>query len=151
MAARPAARRRGNVDDRPSRERRHQSCTRHQFRSADLAKWNCRVGRPVVERSFGGIFAVVHSARGRGQRTQRSLAGRDRTVNMASQSTQFALASRILHWLMAAMLLPMLLIGVTMVSSLGNYRRLVAIHRPLGIAILILPAIRLVNPMSTTL
>src|SRR2546423_943270 len=119
MAARPAARRRGNVDDRPSRERRHQSCTRHQFRSADLAKWNCRVGRPVVERSFGGIFAVVHSARGRGQRTQRSLAGRDRTVNMASQSTQFALASRILHWLMAAMLLPMLFIGVTLVAHVG--------------------------------
>src|SRR5438874_4332584 len=70
---------------------------------------------------------------------------------MASNPTQFALASRILHWLMAAMLLSMLFIGVTMVSSLGNYHRLVAIHRPLGITILILAVIRLVNRMFTTL
>ncbi len=33
--------------------------------------------------------------------------------------TQFALQSRILHWLMAAMLLAMLFIGVTMVASLN--------------------------------
>lgn len=72
-------------------------------------------------------------------------------MNMASDSTQFALASRILHWLMAAMLLSMLFIGVTMVSSLGNYHRLVAIHRPLGISILILAVIRLINRMFTTL
>ena len=64
---------------------------------------------------------------------------------------QFALLSRILHWLMAAMLLTMLFIGVSMVSSLGNYHRLVAIHRPLGIMILILAAIRLANRMFTTL
>src|SRR5207237_10289086 len=107
MAARPAARPRGNVDDRPSRERRHQYCTRHQFRSADLAEWDYRIGRPVVERSFGGIFAVVHSARGRGESTQRSLAGRERTVNMASDSKQFALESRFLYWLMSALLISM--------------------------------------------
>ena len=65
--------------------------------------------------------------------------------------TQFALLSRILHWLMAAMLLTMLFIGVTMVASLGDYHVLVAIHRPLGIMIFILAAIRLVNRMSTTL
>lgn len=52
---------------------------------------------------------------------------------------------------MAAMLLAMLFIGVAMVASLGNYHRLVAIHRPLGIMILILAAIRLVNRMFTTL
>ena len=57
--------------------------------------------------------------------------------------TQFALLSRILHWLMAAMLLAMLFIGVSMVTSLGSYQRLVAIHRPLGIIILILAAIRM--------
>lgn len=64
--------------------------------------------------------------------------------------TQFALQSRILHWLMAAMLLAMLFIGVTMVASLGDYHRLVAIHRPLGIAILILAIVRLVNRLCTT-
>jgi cytochrome b561 len=70
---------------------------------------------------------------------------------MAGEPKQFALQSRILHWLMAVMLLAMLFIGVTMVASLGNYHRLVAIHRPLGILILILAAIRLVNRRYTTL
>ena len=42
--------------------------------------------------------------------------------------TQFAFLSRILHWLMAAMLLAMLFIGVSVVASLGDYHR---IHRPL--------------------
>jgi cytochrome b561 len=52
---------------------------------------------------------------------------------------------------MAVMLLAMLFIGVTMVASLGGYHRLVAIHRPLGIMILILAVVRLVNRMFTTL
>src|ERR1700685_1815536 len=69
---------------------------------------------------------------------------------MADNPTQFALLSRILHWLMAAMLLAMLFIGVSMVASLGNYHRLVAIHRPLGIVILVLAAVRLANRMLTT-
>lgn len=70
---------------------------------------------------------------------------------MNNNPSQFAYQSRILHWLMAAMLLAMLLIGITMVSSLGDYHKLVAIHRPLGIAILILAIIRLFNRMFTTL
>jgi cytochrome b561 len=52
---------------------------------------------------------------------------------------------------MAAMLLAMLLIGVSMVASLGDYHRLLAIHRPLGIVILMLAAIRLINRRLTTL
>src|SRR5580693_6262128 len=70
---------------------------------------------------------------------------------MANSPTQFSLLSRVLHWLMAAMLLAMLFIGVSMVASLGNYHRLVAIHRPLGIMILVLAAVRLANRMLTTL
>jgi cytochrome b561 len=70
---------------------------------------------------------------------------------MAKNPTQFAFQSRILHWLMAAMLLTMLFIGAFMVTSLGDYHRLVAIHRPLGIMILILAAVRLVNRRFTTL
>jgi cytochrome b561 len=72
-------------------------------------------------------------------------------MNMPKRRTQFALQSRILHWVMAAMLLAMLFIGVSMVASLEDYHRLVAIHRPLGIIILILAAIRFVNRMCTTL
>jgi len=70
---------------------------------------------------------------------------------MANNPNQFILRSRVLHWLMAVMLLAMLFIGAAMVASLGNYHRLVAIHRPLGILILILAAIRLVNRMRSTL
>src|SRR5947208_10409573 len=64
---------------------------------------------------------------------------------MASEQRQFAVLSRLLHWTMAAMVLTMLCIGVAMVVSLGSYHLLVSIHRPLGIAILILVIVRFVN------
>ena len=57
----------------------------------------------------------------------------------------FPLLSRVLHWVMAAMVLAMLLIGIAMVGSLTDYHRLVTIHRPLGILVLVLVAVRLVN------
>src|SRR5437588_11749458 len=66
-------------------------------------------------------------------------------MTMSTQRRQFAAFSRLLHWTMAAMVLTMLGIGVAMVASLANYHVLVSIHRPLGIAILILVVIRLVN------
>ena len=69
----------------------------------------------------------------------------------ANPPAQFALLSRILHWLMAIMLLTMLFIGVTMVVSLGDYHKLLAVHRPLGIMILILAVVRLINRLFTTL
>ena len=60
--------------------------------------------------------------------------------------TQFTVFSRLLHWLMAVLVLAMLFIGVGMVSSVSErYALLVSIHKPIGIAILILVAIRLVN------
>lgn len=58
---------------------------------------------------------------------------------------RFPLLSRLLHWLMAAMILAMLFIGIGMVSSLADYHWLLSIHRPLGIAILALVAVRLAN------
>src|SRR6516162_8683808 len=64
---------------------------------------------------------------------------------------QFAGFSRLLHWLMAAMVWTMLGIGISMVASLADYHVLVSIHRPLGIAILILVVIRFVNRQLTTL
>jgi len=57
----------------------------------------------------------------------------------------FPLTSRILHWIMALLILAMLFIGVAMVSSLSDYHRLVSIHKPIGILILVLAAVRLVN------
>jgi cytochrome b561 len=57
----------------------------------------------------------------------------------------FTILSRSLHWTMAAMILTMLFIGISMVASLSHYHQLIAIHKPLGILVLVLVAIRLVN------
>jgi cytochrome b561 len=70
---------------------------------------------------------------------------------METQPSQFTLLSRLLHWTMAMMILAMLCIGVAMVASLVDYHVLVSIHRPLGIAILILVVIRFINRMLTRL
>ena len=64
---------------------------------------------------------------------------------MSTERHQFAALSRLLHWTMAVMILTMLGIGVGMVASLAEYHVLVSIHRPLGIAILILVVVRFVN------
>jgi cytochrome b561 len=58
---------------------------------------------------------------------------------------QFPATSRLLHWIMAVLILVMLFVGIGMVTSPGGYHRLVSIHRPLGATILVLAAIRLVN------
>jgi cytochrome b561 len=70
---------------------------------------------------------------------------------MTSRRVQFVAFSRLLHWTMAAMILAMLCIGVSMVVSLADYHVLVSIHRPLGIAILVLAVIRFVNRQLTSL
>jgi cytochrome b561 len=73
------------------------------------------------------------------------------SAKMTTERQQFNGLMRFLHWLMAAMVLTMLGIGVAMVASLGDYHRLVSIHRPLGIGILILVVIRLVTRLLSTL
>jgi cytochrome b561 len=72
-------------------------------------------------------------------------------MDNSPQPSRFPLLSRLLHWLMAAMILTMLFIGVSMVASLGDYHRLVAIHRPLGMAVFVLALIRLFNRWVTKL
>jgi cytochrome b561 len=63
---------------------------------------------------------------------------------MTTTRTRFAVPQRILHWLMAICILSMLFIGVGMVSTISaKYLTLVQIHKPLGIAILVLALIRL--------
>lgn len=63
---------------------------------------------------------------------------------MKAATNTFTLAARVLHWLMAAMILAMLFIGVGMVASVSErHTWLLAIHKPLGIAILILAVVRL--------
>src|SRR6202044_3892604 len=63
---------------------------------------------------------------------------------MTTTRTRFAVPQRVLHWLMAICILAMLFIGVGMVSTITpRYLTLVQIHKPLGIAILVLALIRL--------
>lgn len=58
--------------------------------------------------------------------------------------TRFSPTQRVLHWVMAACILAMLFIGVGMVSTVGQeYLPLVSIHKPLGLAILVLALLRL--------
>jgi cytochrome b561 len=66
-------------------------------------------------------------------------------MTMSNPHRQFTALMRVLHWTMAAMVLSMLCIGVAMVASLADYHVLMSIHRPLGIAILILVVVRFVN------
>nr|WP_275901812.1 cytochrome b/b6 domain-containing protein [Brevibacterium zhoupengii] len=53
--------------------------------------------------------------------------------------------SSILHWLMAAMVVLQLFIAAVMMASLAYHPFLLALHRPLGIVILIFVVIRIVN------
>ena len=64
---------------------------------------------------------------------------------MNRDAGHFNRTARVLHWLMAVLILTMLFVGVTMVASLQWRPLLVDLHRPLGIAILLLALVRLVN------
>ena len=57
---------------------------------------------------------------------------------------RFTAVQRLLHWVMAVCILAMLFIGVGMESTaMPKYLTLVSIHKPLGIAILVLALLRL--------
>lgn len=60
----------------------------------------------------------------------------------------FNLLARALHWAMALAILAMLFVGAGMVVSLQYRVQLLDLHRPLGIAILLLAIVRLVNRLS---
>ena len=63
---------------------------------------------------------------------------------MTTSRKRFTAPQRLLHWLMAICILSMLFVGVGMVSTVTpKYLTLVQIHKPLGIAILVLALIRL--------
>ena len=58
--------------------------------------------------------------------------------------------ARVLHWTMAVLILAMLFIGVGMVGTVSpKHQWLLAIHRPLGVAILLLVVVRLAVRLRT--
>ncbi len=65
---------------------------------------------------------------------------------MSAGPARFSTAARFLHWSMAAMIVAMLFIGAGMAATVSErYALLTSIHKPLGIAILAMAAIRIVN------
>ena len=63
---------------------------------------------------------------------------------MSTPTSHFAPLARLLHWLMAVLLLAMLFIGVGMLSTLSAWHStLLAIHKPLGVLLLLLWGLRL--------
>ncbi|WP_434650586.1 cytochrome b [Pseudomonas sp. D1-2] len=62
----------------------------------------------------------------------------------------FAPLARLLHWMMALMVIAMLFIGAGMVASVSErHEWLLQLHKPLGIAILLLVIVRLVVRFTT--
>lgn len=76
-------------------------------------------------------------------RDDAGLAGQEPAA-LGRDDTMFWWPARALHWLMAAMLLTMLFVGAGMVASVSErHAWLLALHKPLGIAILALALLRL--------
>ena len=73
------------------------------------------------------------------------------STGVATEQRQFTARMRFFHWLTATMVLTMLGIGLAMVSSLADYHRLISIHRPLGILVLIVVVIRYIGRHYSTL
>ncbi|QYD72483.1 cytochrome b [Paraburkholderia edwinii] len=64
---------------------------------------------------------------------------------MKAGHAHFSLPARFFHWLMAPLIVAMLFIGVGMVATVSRlHLTLIAIHRPLGIAIFVLVVLRLI-------
>lgn len=68
----------------------------------------------------------------------------------AAATGTFDPLARTLHWTMAAMIVAMLFVGVAMVASLSARPWLLDLHRPLGIAILVLALLRLAHRLRRT-
>ena len=67
---------------------------------------------------------------------------------LSAAPTHFNITARILHWLMASMILTMIFVGLGMMTSLRWRPWLIDLHIPLGTAILLLVIIRLINRLS---
>jgi cytochrome b561 len=62
---------------------------------------------------------------------------------MTPTRAHFSLLARLLHWTMAPLIVAMLFIGVGMVATVSRaHTTLIAIHKPLGIALLLLVVLR---------
>jgi cytochrome b561 len=69
---------------------------------------------------------------------------------MSAPTTHFSRLARLLHWSMALMIIAMLFIGAGMVASVSErHEWLINLHKPLGIAILVLVIVRIVVRLTS--
>ena len=69
-------------------------------------------------------------------------------MTVARERTRYTRLTRVLHWLTAALVFTMLLIGFVMVNSLASYSRLVMVHKTLGVVILVVVFVRILNRLT---
>jgi len=68
---------------------------------------------------------------------------------MTTSSRHFSPLQRALHWSMAVLIIAMLFIGVGMVSTVSHaHETLLALHRPLGVALFVLALIRVATRLK---
>ncbi|MVU80501.1 cytochrome b [Nocardia sp. ET3-3] len=67
---------------------------------------------------------------------------------MDSEPAGYNLLARVLHWLMAVLIVGMLMLGAAMIGTIGNYGVLLSIHRTVGLAILALAVVRVANRLT---
>ena len=116
-------------------------CRDYQLRSADPARGCRRVRRSAAAGALCHLFGLVPPPRGRGAAPRCTHARRQGRPGMTARFAPFA---RLLHWMMAVLILAMLFIGAGMLSTASaRYPVLLAWHRPIGITILVLALIRL--------
>ncbi|HEY1841133.1 MAG TPA: cytochrome b/b6 domain-containing protein [Mycobacterium sp.] len=66
----------------------------------------------------------------------------------ATEPGRFTRLSRVLHWLTAVLVFAALFIGFVMVNSVGRYAGLVAMHKTLGVVILLVVLLRVINRLT---
>lgn len=69
---------------------------------------------------------------------------------MSTPTSHFAPVARLLHWLMAVMMIALLFIGAGLTASVSErHEGLLNLHKPLGIALLVLVVVRLFVRFAT--
>ena len=69
-------------------------------------------------------------------------------IDESAEPAQYTALSRILHWATAILIFGTLLIGFTMVSTVGDYGQLLALHETIGVLVLVVVVVRIVNRLT---
>lgn len=62
--------------------------------------------------------------------------------------SRYALGTRVLHWLAAALVFSTLLVGFVLANSLADYAALLSVHKALGALVFLVFVVRLINRLT---